>query len=78
MPHLHLVYLRGQVFSQVFSTYELRPKDFTISHLEEWFTSNIWSVIIDACFIDLKTIEFIRGKGNSCALRLRKNCEKTC
>ncbi|RUS21046.1 hypothetical protein BC937DRAFT_93775 [Endogone sp. FLAS-F59071] len=29
--------------------YELRSSDFTASHLEGWFTSNIWSIVIDAC-----------------------------
>ncbi|RUS24400.1 hypothetical protein BC938DRAFT_473632 [Jimgerdemannia flammicorona] len=40
-----------QVFSQLLPRYELRSDDFTMSHLEGWFTSNIWSVIVDACRI---------------------------
>ncbi|RUP42709.1 hypothetical protein BC936DRAFT_138196 [Jimgerdemannia flammicorona] len=42
--------------------YELRSDDFTMSHLEGWFTSNIWSVIVDACLIDLETVEFVRSE----------------
>ncbi|RUP46112.1 hypothetical protein BC936DRAFT_147344 [Jimgerdemannia flammicorona] len=47
--------------------YELRSNDFTTSHLEGWFTSNIWSIVIDACFVDLEIVEFI---GKQCYLYL--------
>ncbi|RUS13694.1 hypothetical protein BC938DRAFT_477718 [Jimgerdemannia flammicorona] len=57
--------------------YELRLNDFTTSHLEGWFTSNIWSIVIDACFVDLEIVEFIRGEGCSRASRERKNCGRS-
>ncbi|KAG9307537.1 hypothetical protein G9A89_000016 [Geosiphon pyriformis] len=62
-----------QVFSQLLPRYELRSSDFTTSHLEGWFTSNIWSIVIDACFVGLEIIEFIRGEGCSRASGERKN-----
>ena len=73
--HFNFHYIH-QVFSQLLPRYELRPNDFTRGHLEGWFTSNIWSVIVDACFIDLETIEFIRGEGCSGASRQRKNRDR--
>ncbi|RUS26097.1 hypothetical protein BC938DRAFT_471241 [Jimgerdemannia flammicorona] len=57
--------------------YELRSNDFTTSHLEGWFTSNIWSIVIDACFVDLEIVEFIRGEGCSRASGERKNCGRS-
>ncbi|GES78735.1 C2H2-type zinc finger transcription factor [Rhizophagus clarus] len=75
--HFNFHYIH-QVFSQLLPRYELRPNDFTRSHLEGWFASNIWSAIVDACFIDLETIEFVRGEGCSSASRQRKNRERKC
>ncbi|CAG8609922.1 11528_t:CDS:2 [Funneliformis caledonium] len=72
VKHFHYQYVH-QVFSQLLPRYELRPDDFTNSHLEGWFTSNVWSIIVDACFIDLQSIEFIRGEGCSRASAQRKN-----
>ncbi|RUP06167.1 hypothetical protein BC936DRAFT_140443, partial [Jimgerdemannia flammicorona] len=66
-------YYVHQVFSQLLMRYELRSEDFTSCHLEGWFQTNIWSIIIDTCFIDLKTIEFVRGEGCSLASGQRKN-----
>ncbi|CAJ0752569.1 22187_t:CDS:10, partial [Entrophospora sp. SA101] len=50
-----------QVFSNLLPRYELRQKDFTSSHIEGWYLTNIWSVIIDLCLVDIEELEFIRA-----------------
>lgn len=40
--------------------YELRPQDFSNPHLEGWFKTNLWSIIVDSCFLDVLDAEFIR------------------
>ncbi|CAB5183908.1 unnamed protein product [Rhizophagus irregularis] len=62
-----------EVFSHLLPRYELRPNDYTNSHLEGWFKTNIWSVIVDCCLLDVVNSEFIRGEGCSRASGQRKN-----
>ncbi|CAJ0886020.1 11691_t:CDS:10, partial [Entrophospora sp. SA101] len=62
-----------QVFSNLLPRYELRQKDFTSSHIEGWYLTNIWSVIIDLCLVDIEELEFIRGEGCSRASSEREN-----
>ncbi|RUP51847.1 hypothetical protein BC936DRAFT_145197, partial [Jimgerdemannia flammicorona] len=69
--HFNYHYIH-QVFSQLLPRYELRSNGFTMSHLEGWFTSNIWSVIVDACFVDVETVDLF-GEGCSRASGQRKN-----
>ncbi|KAG9285730.1 hypothetical protein G9A89_001618 [Geosiphon pyriformis] len=59
-----------QAFPQL---YELRSNDFTMSHLEGWFTSNIWSVIIDPCFVDVET----RRRLFPCIRKTEEFCESS-
>lgn len=62
-----------EVFSHLLPRYELRPNDYTNSHLEGWFKTNIWSVIVDCCLLDVVNSEFICGEGCSRASGQRKN-----
>ncbi|CAG8591694.1 15310_t:CDS:2, partial [Racocetra persica] len=47
--------------------------DFVNPHLEGWFKTNIWSIIVDYCLLDVVNSEFIRGEGCSRASGQRKN-----
>ncbi|PKY13044.1 hypothetical protein RhiirB3_424778 [Rhizophagus irregularis] len=49
------------------------PQDFSNPHLEGWFKTNLWSIIVDSCFLDVLDAEFIRGEGCSRASGQRKN-----
>jgi len=41
-----------------------------------WFKTNIWSIIVDSCLLDIINTEFIRGEGCSRASGQRKNKER--
>ncbi|CAB4419588.1 unnamed protein product [Rhizophagus irregularis] len=66
-------YYVHEVFSHLLLRYELRPQDFSNPHLEGWFKTNLWSIIVDSCFLDVLDAEFIRGEGCSRASGQRKN-----
>ncbi|POG62509.1 hypothetical protein GLOIN_2v611442 [Rhizophagus irregularis DAOM 181602=DAOM 197198] len=53
-------YYVHEVFSHLLLRYELRPQDFSNPHLEGWFKTNLWSIIVDSCFLDVLDAEFIR------------------
>nr|CAG8460266.1 15517_t:CDS:2 [Entrophospora candida] len=60
----------------VFSNLRLRPGDFIEPHLEGWFKTNIWSTIVDNCFIDVEDLELIRGEGCSHASGQMMNAKR--
>ncbi|GBB84008.1 hypothetical protein RclHR1_10650008 [Rhizophagus clarus] len=66
-------YYVHEVFFHLLSQYELRPQDFSNPHLEGWFKTKLWSIIVDNCFLDVLDAEFIRGEGCSRASGQRKN-----
>ncbi|CAG8591217.1 17920_t:CDS:10, partial [Racocetra persica] len=59
LQEIDIFYLMISVIASL-PRYELRFKDFTRSHLEGWYKTNVWSVIVDSCLIDVENIEFIR------------------
>ncbi|KAF0377349.1 hypothetical protein F8M41_012635 [Gigaspora margarita] len=59
-----------EVFSHLLPRYEFRPNDLINPHLEGWFKTNIWSIIVDSCLLDVINSEFIRGEGCSLASEL--------
>ncbi|CAG8647124.1 8080_t:CDS:10, partial [Gigaspora margarita] len=53
------------------------PNDLINPHLEGWFKTNIWSIIVDSCLLDVINSEFIRGEGRKSS-EVRKLLGRRC
>lgn len=47
------------------------------AHLEDWYTSHVWSSVIDDCFLDLNGMTIERKESTCWATKVRKNRERT-
>lgn len=46
-------------------------------HLEDWYTSNVWSLVIDHCLVDLRGMTIERKESPCRATSVRKNRNRT-
>lgn len=53
--------------------YEMQPNALGSKHHESWYNINIWGLIIDKAFGDMKGVDIVRGESCSVASGDRKN-----
>ncbi|CAG8586136.1 15880_t:CDS:2 [Funneliformis caledonium] len=56
---------RNYDYYYVHEVFSHLPQDLFNPHLEDWFKTNLWSIIVDNCFLDVLDAEFIRSEGCS-------------
>lgn len=57
--------------------FEAPNEPLRASHMEDWYTSHLWSQIIDSCLLDLPTMTLERKESPCRATSFRKNRNRT-